>query len=123
MATIAFATVQRTVVRLKQMLLTAFARRPTHHVSSLKPKELWRVYSNPKMKLGAYWSDVPPSGPVQATVDSALHHTFQNAATLVVHIRVPAGTTIFEGIAGPKEGLIGGGPQFLVRKRLPSWEV
>ncbi len=88
-----------------------------------QPKELWRVYSNPKMKLGAYWSDVPPSGPVQATVDSALHHTFQNAATLVVHIRVPAGTTIFEGIAGPKEGLIGGGPQFLVRKRLPSWEV
>src|SRR4029077_14082627 len=26
-----------------------------------EPKELWRAYSDPDKKLGAYWTDIPPS--------------------------------------------------------------
>jgi len=55
-------------------------------------------------------------------MDSALHPSFKNAASKVVHIRVPAGTTVYEGVAGSK-GYLGGGPQFLLKKRPPSWEV
>jgi hypothetical protein len=42
----------------------------------------------------------------------------------VVHIRVPAGAKVFEGFAGPQgNGYLGGGPQFLLPKRLPAWEI
>jgi hypothetical protein len=89
-----------------------------------EPKELWRAYSDRDKKLGAYWTDIPPSGPLQATIDSALHFTFKNKADKVVHIRVPAGTKVFEGFAGPQGGgYLGGGPQFLLPKRLPGWAV
>jgi hypothetical protein len=87
-----------------------------------QPKDLWRAYSVKKRKLGAYWTDIQPRGPLQTSIDSALHPSFKNAATKVVHIRVPAGTTVYEGSAGPK-GYPGGGPQFLLKKRPPSWEV
>jgi hypothetical protein len=89
-----------------------------------EPKELWRAYSDPDKKLGPYWTDIPPSGPLQTTVDSALHYTFKNSASKVVHIRVPSGTRVYEGFAGPQGGgYLGGGPQFLLPKRLPGWVV
>jgi hypothetical protein len=87
-----------------------------------QPKDLWRAYSVKTRKLGAYWTDIPPRGPLQTSMDSAIHPSFKNAASKVVHIRVPAGTTVYEGFAGPK-GYPGGGPQFLLKKRPPSWEV
>jgi hypothetical protein len=87
-----------------------------------QPKDLWRAYSDQKRKLGAYWTDIQPTGPLQTTMDSALHPSFKNAASKVVHLRVPAGTTVYEGFAGSK-GYLGGGPQFLLKKRPPSWEV
>ena len=88
------------------------------------PKEFWRVYSDPKRELGAYWTDVPPSGPLQSTIDSALHHTYKNAASKVVHIRVPAGTTIYEGVASSQGGgYLGGGSQVLLPKRPRSWVI
>ncbi|MEO6797782.1 MAG: hypothetical protein ABI401_16645 [Candidatus Dormibacter sp.] len=87
-----------------------------------QPKELWRSYSDPRHKLGVYWTDIPPNGPVQTTIDSALHYSFKNAATKTVHISVPAGTTVFEGFAGPQGGgYLGGGPQFLLPTRKASW--
>ena len=89
-----------------------------------EPKELWRAYSDLDKKLGPYWTDIPPSGPLQTTVDSALHFTFKNTASKVAHIVVPAGTKVYEGFAGPQGGgYLGGGPQFLLPKRLPAWEV
>src|SRR5712691_10633220 len=87
-----------------------------------QPKDLWRAYSVKKRKLGAYWTDIAPTGPLQTSMDSAIHPSFGNAASKVAHIRVPAGTTVYEGFAGPK-GYLGGGPQFLLKKRPPSWEV
>jgi hypothetical protein len=89
-----------------------------------EPKELWRAYSDPDKKLGPYWTDIKPSGPLQTTIDSALHFTFKNKASAVAHIRVPAGTRVFQGFAGPQGGgYLGGGPQFLLPRRLPAWEV
>ena len=92
------------------------------------PKDLYRVYSDPKMKFRAYWTDIPPAGPLQSTIDAALLPSFGNAATKVVHIRVPAGETIFEGFAAeqaedPGVFLLGGGRQVVIDNVSPDWEV
>jgi hypothetical protein len=86
------------------------------------PKDLWRAYSLKERKLGAFWTDIAPAGPLQTSMDSAIDPSFGNAASKVAHVRVPAGTTIYEGFAGP-HGYLGGGPQFLLKNRPPSWEV
>jgi hypothetical protein len=93
-----------------------------------RPKDLYRVYDDPAKKLRAYWTDIPPSGPLQSTVDSALLPSFGNKATKVVHIRVPPGETVFEGFAAgqieePGVNLIGGGRQIVVDNVKPEWEV
>jgi len=93
-----------------------------------RPKDLYRVFSDPESKFGAYWTDIPPSGPLQSTIDSALRPSFGNAATEVVHIRVPANQTIFDGYAAaqteaPGVHLLGGGRQVVLTDVDPSWEV
>jgi hypothetical protein len=87
-----------------------------------QPKDLWRAYGGKSRKLGAYWTDIPPTGPLQTSMDSAINPSFGSTASKVVHIRVPAGTTVYEGAAGPNSYL-GGGSQFLLKRRPPSWEV
>ena len=92
------------------------------------PKDLYRVFSDPENKFGAYWTDLPPSGPLQSTIDSALLPSFGNAAERVVHIKVPPNETIFEGFAGPQSEargirLLGGGRQVVLNKVDPSWEI
>ena len=91
-------------------------------------KDLFRVYSDPRKKLGAYWTDIPPSGPLQSTIDAALLPSFGNQATQVVHIRVPAGETLFEGFAAeqaeePGVRLLGGGRQIVLDNIRADWEV
>src|SRR5205823_6202713 len=73
-----------------------------------QPKRLYRSYSDPAKKFRAYWTDVKPEGPLQATIDSALLPGFENAATKTVQIEVPAGHTIFEGHAGAQNDVLGG---------------
>jgi hypothetical protein len=41
----------------------------------------------------------------------------------VAAIRVPAGTTIYEGFAAPQGGLVGGGSQVFIKNVDPSWIV
>jgi hypothetical protein len=96
---------------------TYTTRRLTHSL------DLFRVYSDPTRRLGAYWTDVRPRGPLQSTMDSALRRSYGNAATLVVHIRVPAGQIVHEGFAAQQEGWLGGGSQFVLPKALKEWEV
>lgn len=80
------------------------------------------MYSDPSRQLGQYWTRVKPSGPVQSIVDSGLNPSWGNRATDVVQIRVPAGETIFEGIAAPQGGLVGGGNQvYLPKPPNSSW--
>jgi hypothetical protein len=93
-----------------------------------RPKDLYRVYSVDERKFRPFWTDIPPSGPLQSKLDSALLPSFRNEATKVVHVRVPPGETIFEGFsAGQVEetgvNLIGGGPQIVVNNVKPEWEV
>jgi hypothetical protein len=56
-------------------------------------------------------------------IDSALSPSWGNTAEKVVTIKVPAGTTIFEGFAAPQGGLVGGGNQVVIRNVDPSWIV
>ena len=72
---------------------------------------LYRVYSDEKRQLGMYWTDIPPS-PDSVRQELALPP--QNAATDIVTIEVPAGTTIHKGVAGPNFGHLGGGSQVVV---------
>ena len=88
-----------------------------------QPRDLYRVYSDPVRRLGAFWTDVRPSGPLQATMDAALLPSYGNAASKVVHIRVPAGQIVYEGVAARQEGWLGGGSQYVLPKALKDWEV
>jgi len=93
-----------------------------------QPKDLYRAYSKSGKKFRAYWTDIPPAGPLQAKIDSALLPSFGNEATKVVHIRVPAGETVFEGFTAPQVedpgvNLLGGGRQIVIDNVKPEWEV
>jgi hypothetical protein len=46
-----------------------------------------------------------------------------NTMKYVVEIKVPAGTTIYEGAAGPSSVLLGGGNQIFISKVDPQWIV
>jgi hypothetical protein len=91
--------------------------------TSARPIDLYRVYSDPDRMLGPYWSRTPPSGPLQATIDSALLPQYGNEATRVIHIQVPSGETIFEGYAARQRQRLGGGSQVYLLRVDPSWEV
>jgi hypothetical protein len=88
-----------------------------------EPRDLYRAYSDPIRRLGAFWSDVKPTGPLQATIDSALLPSYGNAATKVVHIRIPAGEFVHEGVAARQGGWLGGGTQYVLPKVLKEWEM
>lgn len=104
--------------------VTATFRSATYSVNTLPaPLTLYRVYSDPARKFGEYWSRVPPTGPLQVMIDSALDPRFGNRATRVVTIRVPAGETIFEGAAAAQGSLVGGGHQAYLLRVDPAWEI
>ena len=89
---------------------------------------LYRVYGGEAGPIGGYWSRTAPSGPMQAKVDSALNPAWGNLATDVSTIRVPAGTTIYEGAAAaqPLTGggsLLGGGNQVFIPRVDSAWLV
>ncbi len=75
---------------------------------------LYRVHGGSSPQIGPYWTRTPPSGPLQSRLDSALNPEWGNTAESVVTIKVPSGTKVFEGSAGPQGGLLGGGNQMLV---------
>ena len=86
-----------------------------------EPAELYRVYSGDRSRrLGVFWTRTPPSGPGQAQIDLALRPEWGNTAEHVVTIRVPAGTTIYEG-AAESQGLVGGGSQVILLDPDPNW--
>jgi hypothetical protein len=88
-----------------------------------KPTALYRVYSDSARKLGPFWSRDPPKGPLQATIDAALDQNWGNTATNVMKIEIPAGTRIFEGVAAPQRGLVGGGSQVYLEHVEAAWEL
>ncbi len=94
--------------------------------------KLYRVYSEGMGDLGAFWSRVKPTGPMQATVDAAIHPNFNNNAAKWIEVTVPANELIYEGVAGAQKlkltnssavvEVLGGGNQVYMTKRIPrSW--
>lgn len=68
------------------------------------------------------------AGPLQSQLGGALNPVWGNSASTVVTIRVPAGTTIYEGTAAsqPLAGggsLLGGGSQVYIPRVDASWLV
>jgi hypothetical protein len=88
-----------------------------------RPIDLYRAYSDPDRMLGPYWSRIPPSGPLQARIDSALLPEYGNEATQVIHVQVPSGETIFEGHVAQQRLRLGGGNQVYLLRLDPSWEI
>ena len=84
---------------------------------------LYRSYGGSAGELGSYWTRTPPAGPLQSTMDSALNPAWGNTAQCVSTISVPSGTTIYEGVAAPQGGLLGGGSQIYIPKVNPNWLV
>nr|WP_092074114.1 hemagglutinin repeat-containing protein [Dendrosporobacter quercicolus]NSL47754.1 hemagglutinin repeat-containing protein [Dendrosporobacter quercicolus DSM 1736]SDM77938.1 adhesin HecA family 20-residue repeat-containing protein [Dendrosporobacter quercicolus] len=84
---------------------------------------LYRVYGGKAGELGQYYTRVKPSGPVQSIIDSALNPTWGNTATNVVKIKIPPGTTLYEGFAARQGGLVGGGNQVWIERVNPSWII
>ena len=73
--------------------------------------------------MGPYWTRTKPAGPLQSRIDSALDPTWGNTATEVTTIRIPKGTTIFEGVVAPQGNLPGGGNQIYIPKVDPTWVI
>jgi hypothetical protein len=84
---------------------------------------LYRAYGGNSQQIGPFWTQTPPSGPLQSTIDSALNPAWGNTAQNVATIRVPSGTTIYTGFAAPQGGLVGGGSQVVIPTVNPAWLV
>ncbi len=97
-------------------------------ISLAEETTLYRAYGGSASEIGPYWTRTPPSGPLQSQLDSALNPAWGNTATDVAAIRVPAGTTIFEGVTAGQSlpgggALLGGGNQVYIPRVDPAWLV
>ena len=81
---------------------------------------LYRVYGGKAGQIRGYWTRTKPAGPVQSSIDSALNPQWGNTATNVATVRVPAGTTIYEGAAAAQGGLVGGGSRVFIPNVNPA---
>ena len=70
-------------------------------------KILYRAYGGKAKEIGQYWTRTKPEGPLQTVIDSALDQNWGNSAIEVAKIRIPKGTTIYEGFA-EKQGASSG---------------
>jgi hypothetical protein len=72
-------------------------------------------------ELGHWWSRTRPLGPLQARIDSAIRPEWPNTFETITSIRVPRGTTIYEGPAEAQDHWLGGGSQVYLRNVNPRW--
>ncbi len=86
-----------------------------------KATTLYRVIGKDDNPAGSFWTTTKPTGSVQSMLDSAILPEWGNPATNVVKITVPAGTRIYQGIAAPQGGLLGGGIQVYIPQVEPQW--
>ncbi|WP_421710314.1 hypothetical protein [Algihabitans sp.] len=97
----------------------------SNEVIATEPTKLYRVISDDGSPAGGYWTRTKAEGPLQSVIDSALDQNWGNSATRVVEMDVPVGTKLFEGVAAPQRGLIGGGNQIFFDRNInlldPAW--
>lgn len=89
----------------------------------LRPTTMYRVHGGSSGPVGSFLTRTRPLGPTQARIDMALNPQWGNTASTVTRFRIPAGTRIFEGAAGPQGSLLGGGSQVFIPRVLPRWIV
>ncbi len=82
---------------------------------------VYRVIGKNGNPTGSFWTDKMPKGPIQSIIDFALDQLWDNNATRVIKARVPAGTTVYEGMAASQRGLVGGGKQIYIPKVNQKW--
>lgn len=87
----------------------------------------YRMYSDPKYKVGSYMTRTPQNGVMQTQLDWALNPDWGNYATNMTQVTVPKGTVIYEGVAGPQiinggaGQLLGGGNQVYIPEVDANW--
>lgn len=107
--------------QLAQEVISSY--KGSHYATTVLDQDviLTRVYGGTSSELGSFWSRTTYSSAGRAQQYLALPPG--NTAENVVRIRVPAGTTIFEGKAASAFGKLGGGNQVYIPQVNPSWIV
>lgn len=112
---------------LPEKIASTFRSASYSEVKLTEDITLYRSYGGKAGEIGAFWTRTQPRGPLQAQLDAAILPEWGNSMTQVTRIRVPAGTTIYEGYAAEQLGLLikllGGGNQVYIPYVDPSWLI
>lgn len=86
--------------------------------------KLYRTYGGSAGQLGPYFSRTKPTGPMQATIDVAIHPSWGSTSAHWVEITVPKNSLIFEGPSAAQKingvEVLGGGSQVYVKGQIPN---
>ncbi|VVM21872.1 hypothetical protein BSPWISOXPB_992 [uncultured Gammaproteobacteria bacterium] len=58
-----------------------------------------------------------------SVIDSSLDQNWGNTATKIVKLKIPKGIKLYEGVAAPQKGLVGGGNQIYLPKIDKNWVI
>ena len=108
---------------LGEKVANTFRSASYSELTTAETTSLYRVWGGSAKEIAPYWTKTLPTGPLQSMIDSALDPAWGNTAINITRIDVPAGVKIYEGIAAPQGGLVGGGNQVFVPKVDPAWIV
>jgi filamentous hemagglutinin len=110
---------------LSDGIVQTFRSGTYREVVTTEPMTLYRVIGDGGNPSGGYWTRTKSEGPLQSVIDSALDQNWGNTAIQTFEMRVPPGTKLFEGIAAPQRGLMGGGNQIYFDQSInpinPDW--
>jgi RHS repeat-associated protein len=97
-------------------------RSATYSANTLaNPTTLFRAWGGTASQVGQFWTRTAPTGPLQAAMDLGLNPAWGNTAANITSIEVPAGVTIFEGVAAAQGCYLGGGSQVFIPLVNPAW--
>ena len=101
-------------------------------VAVIQEIKLYRTYSTDDRQLGSFWTTNKPTGPIQATIDSAIDPAWGNTPKKWIEIEVPRGQTLYlghaaalrPGVAGSVSATLpGGGSQVFIERVDSSWII
>jgi hypothetical protein len=84
---------------------------------------LYRYWGGGAGPISHWWTPSCPRGPMQARYDLAIRPEWNNTMQNISRIRVPRGTTIYEGYVGAQGHLTGGGIQIYIPHVRPEWRI
>ena len=96
-----------------------------------KKTTMYGIYGGKSQKVGRYLSLTKPRGGLQSQLDLALNPKWGNSVNKISKVKVPKGTTIYEGVAGEQNlldssgnvigKLPGGGSQIYIEEVDARW--